>query len=54
VLEPSTAAVVAQFTNTAEHTPAVTLNKFGKGNAIYLATESNPSTVEPLMTISFQ
>jgi beta-galactosidase len=49
VLEPSTAAVVARFTNTADHTPAVTINKFGNGNAIYLATESNPSVIGPLM-----
>jgi beta-galactosidase len=49
VLEPSTAAVVARFTNTADHTPAVTINKFGKGNAIYLATESNPSAIGPLL-----
>jgi len=49
VLEPSTATVVARFTNTADHTPAVTINKFGKGNAIYLATESNPSVIGPLM-----
>jgi beta-galactosidase len=49
VLEPSTATVVARFTNTADHTPAVTINKFGKGNAIYLATESNPSAIGPLM-----
>jgi len=49
VLEPSTAAVVARFTNTADHSPAVTINKFGKGNAIYLATESHVSAVAPLM-----
>jgi beta-galactosidase len=49
VLEPSTATVVARFTNTADHTPAITINKFGKGNAIYLATESNPSTIGPLL-----
>jgi beta-galactosidase len=49
VLEPSTAAVVAQFTNTADHSPAVTLNKFGKGNAIYLATESDASAIQPLL-----
>jgi beta-galactosidase len=49
VLEPSTATVVARFTNTADHTPAVTINKFGKGNAIYLATESNPSVLRPLL-----
>jgi beta-galactosidase len=50
VLEPSTATVVARFTNTADHTPAVTINKFGKGNAIYLATESNASAITPLMS----
>jgi beta-galactosidase len=49
VLEPSTAKVVARFTNTADDSPAVTINKFGKGNAIYLATESNRSAIEPLM-----
>jgi beta-galactosidase len=49
VLEPSTATVVARFTNTADHSPAVTINKFGKGNAIYLATESNASAIGPLM-----
>jgi beta-galactosidase len=49
VLEPSTASVVARFMDTADHTPAITINKFGKGNAIYLATESNPSTIGPLM-----
>jgi beta-galactosidase len=49
VLEPSTAKVVARFTNTADNAPAVTINKFGKGNAIYLATESNPSAIGPLM-----
>lgn len=32
-----------------EHSPAVTLNKFGKGSAIYLATESNPSAIKPIM-----
>ena len=49
VLEPSTATVVARFTNTGDRTPAVTINKFGDGNAIYLATESHPSAIGPLM-----
>jgi beta-galactosidase len=49
VLEPSTATVVARFSNTADRTPAVAINKFGKGNAIYLATESNPGVITPLM-----
>jgi beta-galactosidase len=45
VLEPSTATVLARFTNTPDHGPAITLNRFGKGNAFYLAAESNPSTI---------
>ena len=54
VLEPSTATVVARFTNTREHSPAVTINKFGKGNAIYLATESNSSAIGPLMNYLYK
>jgi len=54
VLEPSTAAVVARFTNAADHTPAITINKFGKGNAIYLATESNPTAIGPLMSYLYK
>jgi beta-galactosidase len=45
VLEPSTATVLARFTNIPDHSPAITINKFGRGNALYLATESNPSTI---------
>jgi beta-galactosidase len=45
VLEPSTANVLATFTNIADHSPALTINKFGRGNALYLATESNPSAI---------
>lgn len=45
VLEPSAATVLTRFTNTADHSPAITINKFGKGSAIYLATESNASAV---------
>lgn len=41
VLEPSTATVLARFTTVPDHVPALTINKFGKGNALYLATESN-------------
>jgi beta-galactosidase len=45
VLEPSTASVLARFTNRPAHEPALTLNKFGKGNALYLATESDSAAV---------
>jgi beta-galactosidase len=45
VLEPSTAKVIARFTTTTDHAPAVTINEFGKGHAIYLATESKSSAI---------
>jgi len=49
VLEPSTAKVLARFTNLPGQIPAITINRFGKGNALYLATESNPSVIGPLI-----
>ena len=49
VLEPSTAKVLARFTNLPGQIPAITINKFGKGNALYLATESNPSAIGPIL-----
>ena len=49
VLEPSTATVAARFTNTADRSPAVTINRFGKGRAIYLATESDASVMGPVL-----
>lgn len=49
VLEPSTATVLARFTNTADHTPALTRNHFGKGFAYYLATQSAPSAIGPVL-----
>jgi len=49
VLEPSTATVLSRFTNTPNHSPAVTLNRFGKGNAIYLATEAKASAIGPVL-----
>ncbi len=49
VLEPSTATVMARFSNTPEHSPAVTMNKFGKGQAIYLATESKSTSIGPVL-----
>jgi beta-galactosidase len=54
VPEPSTAEVLARFTNTPDHTPAVTMNKFGKGEALYLATWSNASAVGPLLDSLFE
>jgi beta-galactosidase len=49
VLEPSTATVLARFKNTPDRAPAVTLNRFGRGNAIYLATESKASAAGPVL-----
>lgn len=48
VLEPSTAAVLATFTNVSGHLPALTLNRFGRGKALYLATESQVSAMTPV------
>ncbi len=50
VLEPSTARVLARITNVAGHPPALTINSFGKGTALYLATESNPSVMKPVVS----
>ena len=54
LLEPSTATVLSRFTNTTGHSPAVTINKFGKGNAIYLATESKASAIGPVLGSIFR
>jgi beta-galactosidase len=49
VLDPSTATVVSRFTSLPDHAPAVTINKFGNGYAIYLATQSKASTMGPVL-----
>jgi beta-galactosidase len=49
VLEPSTATVLARFTNVPNRVPALTANTFGKGKAIYLATESNVTAIGPVL-----
>lgn len=48
VLEPSTAEVLARFTNVEGAPPVVTVNRFGKGKAIYVATQAQPSVLRPL------
>jgi beta-galactosidase len=49
VLEPSTAKVMASFDNTPQKSPAITLNHFGKGKAIYLATASQAAFIAPVV-----
>ena len=48
VLVPSTATVLATFNNVAGHSPALTVNRFGKGKALYLAMESNVTAMAPV------
>jgi beta-galactosidase len=48
VLEPSTAEVLARFANVDGQTPSITVNKFGKGRAIYVATAAHPQLMRPL------
>jgi len=54
VLEPSTARTLAAFTNTPERSPAITVNRFGKGRAIYLATAAQPAFIAPLLRSLYQ
>jgi beta-galactosidase len=54
VLELSTATVLSRFSDTLDHSPAVTVNKFGNGNAIYLATESKASAIAPVLNFIYK
>jgi beta-galactosidase len=49
ILEPSTAQPLAMFTNTPKPSPAITINRYGKGQAIYLATAVQPAFIDPLI-----
>lgn len=48
VLEPSTARIMARFSNVDGTPPAVTVNRFGKGQAIYVAAMADPSLLRAL------
>ncbi|MDP1026983.1 beta-galactosidase [Sphingomonas sp. KR1UV-12] len=54
VLEPGTARVLASFENTPAKSPAVTINRFGKGQAVYLATAAQPGFTGPLIRSLYQ
>jgi beta-galactosidase len=49
VLEPRTAQTLATFSNVPGHPPAVTVNRYGKGQAIYLAAPAQSSLVGPIV-----
>lgn len=48
VLEPSTAKVLGRFSDVDGSSPVVTVNNFGKGKAIYVATPAQESVLQPL------
>jgi beta-galactosidase len=49
VLEPRTAKVMAAFTNTPGNSPAITVNNYGKGRAIYVAVPAQMEVLAPLV-----
>jgi beta-galactosidase len=49
VVQPRTAQTIASFTNTPEKSPAITVNQYGKGKAIYVAVPSQTAILAPLM-----
>jgi beta-galactosidase len=49
VLEPRTAKPMAVFTNTPEKSPAITVNNYGKGRAIYVAVPAQMPVLAPLV-----
>ena len=49
ILEPSTAKTISSFDNTRSHSPAITINRFGKGKAIYMATAAQSAFIGPLV-----
>jgi beta-galactosidase len=49
ILELDTAKPMATFENTPAKSAAITVNRFGKGKAIYLATAAQPEFIGPLI-----
>jgi beta-galactosidase len=54
VLEPQTAQTLATFSNIPGHLPAITVNKYGKGQAIYLAAPAQASLIGPIVRSLYQ
>jgi beta-galactosidase len=48
LLEPSTASPMAVFSNVEGTPPAISVNRYGKGRAIYVATPAQPQIMGPL------
>jgi beta-galactosidase len=48
VLEPASASVMGRFTNIEGNPPSITVNRFGKGRAIYVGTPAQPQIMRPL------
>jgi len=49
VLEPRSAKATAMFTNTPERSPAITVNEYGKGRAIYVAVPAQMPILAPFV-----
>ena len=49
VVEPLTAQPMAEFANTPERSPAITVNRYGKGQAIYVAVPAQMEVLAPLV-----
>jgi beta-galactosidase len=49
VLEPGTASTLARFSNLPGQPPAITVNKYGKGRALYLAAPAQSSLIDPIL-----
>lgn len=49
VVEPRGARTLASFTNTPERSPAVTVNTYGQGRAIYVAVPAQPEILGPVL-----
>ena len=49
LLEPSTASVLARFSDVPDDAPAITVHRFGKGVAIYLATAANAPAIGQML-----